>query len=372
MKLFVTLIVSEVVVGVFSGRALLWNSGSEKRHDQGEMQLCKRDTTCLAWYRCPPSRLPREQFHLSCFYEGYSKWDMGVCCVNPRKGPNTKIDISPNTTPSTTTSTMVIPIKLIQECGKSYATPGSKERPGNWPWMVAIRKAQRNGTEIYWCNGFLIDDSHILTAAHCFHDRNVTLYSLRIGSNDQRLGDVYHMKRLLTPESYQLNRFYSDIALVTLDRPVTTKNVMPICLPFSIFKNFTSPKATIAGWAMESPSTSSSNYLREQHGLPIISNKLCNSIYKKRIAAPFDKNFPLGITPDFICAGSPDGGKRNCGAASGGPLMIYKGSRWYAIGILIFGVERCDKFPKGYTRISSYKDFIQNNLREHNSNYFQY
>lgn len=39
---------------------------------------------------------------------------------------------------------------------------GKNADPGEWPWMVALFNAGRQ-----FCGGSLIDEQHILTAAHC-------------------------------------------------------------------------------------------------------------------------------------------------------------------------------------------------------------
>ena len=70
------------------------------------------------------------------------------------------------------------------------------------------------------------------------------------------------------------------------------------------------------------------------------------------------------VTNRQICAG---GGKEDsCAGDSGGPLMArnIQTQRWYMAGIVSFGPYPCarENKPAVYTNVSSYVDWIKDNL----------
>jgi len=75
-------------------------------------------------------------------------------------------------TSSTSPSTTKFPINgdtLSQSCGAKNGNQdqerivgGKNADPGEWPWMVALFNGGRQ-----FCGGSLIDNNHVLTAAHC-------------------------------------------------------------------------------------------------------------------------------------------------------------------------------------------------------------
>lgn len=69
---------------------------------------------------------------------------------------------------SSSTSTSKSPTNLSQ-CGAKNGNQdqerivgGKNADPGEWPWIAALFNAGRQ-----FCGGSLIDDKHVLTAAHC-------------------------------------------------------------------------------------------------------------------------------------------------------------------------------------------------------------
>ncbi|XP_015930822.2 clotting factor G beta subunit-like isoform X1 [Parasteatoda tepidariorum] len=341
---------------------------------ENNQEQCPRRSRCIAWSRCPPSR--RSRVPNDCYYEGYSRRNPGVCCVEERRRtlsgeiPN-EIPRFPVSTTTSTTTTMAAPMNSPNgpDCGRSLAIAGmmiggSPAGQNVYPWMVAITTLDGIPT----CTASLIDRTHVLTAAHCFDTNgpiDTKIYALRIGNVDQRLGDRYTISNLAIPNTYRNGRYYSDVAVITLDRPVNSPDFMPICLPDSTFRNFTNRGVTLAGWGSTRHGGPTSDILMQLNGVSVVSTYQCNSIFGRGISG-FNSQFPSGIDTSFICAGFLEDarGRDSCGGDSGGPMMVSQGGRWYQIGILSFGHMRCGEpgYPAVYTRVSSSMNFILGNL----------
>lgn len=92
-----------------------------------------------------------------------------------------------------------------------------------------------------------------------------------------------------------------------------------------------------------------------------VPNSKCDSVYKAR--------HRISITNNQLCAGGLLG-QDSCKGDSGGPLMYVdrtnpKTGYYYCAGVVSFGPNPCGKegFPGVYTRVSSYTDWIVNNLK---------
>ncbi|KAF8781765.1 Transmembrane protease serine 11B-like protein like [Argiope bruennichi] len=99
-----------------------------------------------------------------------------------------------------------------------------------WSWMAGIynRNAQRP-----FCGGTVIDDMHILTAAHCFDPRglNTSQYTVKIGEVDLMASNPsYEIDEIKAHENYQPGLYYDDIALIRLKERVPN-DAIAICVP---------------------------------------------------------------------------------------------------------------------------------------------
>lgn len=82
------------------------------------------------------------------------------------------------------------------------------------------------------------------------------LYSARIGSVDQNVGQTFSVENIVIPEGYRRNRYYDDIAILTLSREVNSPGFNPICLPDEaiVSRDLVGIGTTVAGWGSEVPS----------------------------------------------------------------------------------------------------------------------
>lgn len=93
--------------------------------------------------------------------------------------------------------------------------------------------------------------------------------------------------------------------------------------------------------------------------LPVVSNDQCKQSYI---------NFKNTVIDDnTLCAGYVSGGKDACQGDSGGPLMLARMQQdnylYYQIGIVSYGFKCAEPgFPGVYTRVTSYLQWIENNI----------
>ncbi|XP_040079461.2 serine protease grass-like, partial [Ixodes scapularis] len=168
------------------------------------------------------------------------------------------------------------------ECGRRHIRNtvserimnGTDAKPGNWPWMVGLYT--RNDT--FHCGGVLISEQFVLTAAHCFHNKNASFLSARLGStNKTRATDCsdettrrdaaersdttesdatqnvkvtcVDVEEVCIPVQDDCNFFMKDIAILRLKRPVNlTDFIRPICLPQNCVEPRLDVRTYIAGW----------------------------------------------------------------------------------------------------------------------------
>lgn len=262
---------------------------------------------------------------------------------------------------STTTSSLSSSID-ISECGakngdqdQERIVGGQNADPGEWPWIAALFNAGRQV-----CGGSLIDNVHILTAAHCVAHMNswdVARLTVRLGDyNIKTNNEVVHIekrvRRVVRHKGFDVRTLYNDVAVLTLSEPVQfTERVRPICLPAGS-QLYHGKVATVIGWGSLRESGPQPAILQEV-AIPVWTNSECKEKYGTAA--------PGGIVDSFLCAGRA--AKDSCSGDSGGPLMVNDG-RWTQVGIVSWGIG-CGKgqYPGVYTRVTHFIPWISKNLR---------
>ncbi|XP_020279968.1 proclotting enzyme-like [Pseudomyrmex gracilis] len=285
----------------------------------------------------------------------------GIATTWPTKKP-TWVSSSTTTFSSTLTTKSPIDNVSLSQCGAKNGNQdqerivgGKNADPGEWPWIAALFNAGRQ-----FCGGSLIDDIHILTAAHCVVNMNswdVARLTVRLGDHNLKTNtEIRHVerrvKRVVRHRGFNARTLYNDVALLTLNEPVEfTELIRPICLP-SGSQLYSGKTGTVIGWGSLRESGPQPAILQEV-SIPIWSNNECKSKYGAAA--------PGGIIDSFLCAGRAT--KDSCSGDSGGPLMVNDG-RWTQIGIVSWGIG-CGKgqYPGVYTRVTHFLPWIYKNLK---------
>ncbi|XP_060849917.1 venom protease-like isoform X2 [Rhopalosiphum padi] len=260
-------------------------------------------------------------------------------------------------------------------CGKRKAPSfrivgGSDSDLGVWPWMVALGymgKDDGNDSIIWSCGGTLISNKHVLTAGHSVANTGRSILTVaRLGdlNLDSTIDDWVTpldvpIERVIQHEKYNKTAFSYDIGLVILKNDITfTTFIQPICLPLSPdMKNIDMGNNLpfITGWGKTDTVEEPSSSLKEVR-VPIIDNEYCQWMIYRELKQV------RGVVIDDrkLCAGEQ--GKSACSGDSGGPLMWLKKKQFYLIGINSYGQVECGVTPDVYTKVSSYIDWILENI----------
>ncbi len=224
----------------------------------------------------------------------------------------------------------------------------------DYPWQIYFRFGD------FMCGGTIIADHWILTAAHCTQDKynnpvSISDMSVLVGASNpyNDTGKWYNVKSYTIHENYSNTTFINDIAVLELDEDIDYVNAEPIELIslFDVDSGATIPgvMSTVTGWGV---TRASSNQTSDD--FPILLQKVELPIVDNSVGEQFFSN----VIPSMLMAGYENGTKDACSGDSGGPLTVVADGETKIAGIVSYGSETCNTYG-GYTRISSYLDWIE-------------
>jgi len=256
------------------------------------------------------------------------------------------------------------PFLYLQGLAQPYIVNGVEAVPHEFPFMAALMNRNRQ-----FCGGSLIDERHILTAAHCVaHMSKYDVQNLRVRLGDHNIKDGIkdgstvekRVKRVIRHKGFSSSTLWNDVAILTMEDDVQfNNNIQPICLARGS-NSYVDRKVTVAGWGTLSEGGSQPSNLMKVD-VKVWTNARCKSSY--------GSSAPGGITSHMLCA-SDNVNRRprdSCSGDSGGPLFScpYNGS-CEQIGIVSWGIGCAkERYPGVYTRVTEMMPWISRIVAEY-------
>jgi len=307
---------------------------------------------------------------------GFLGFDFTLCCEDPNQittqapttpRPTTQRPTTQRpTTQRPTTQTTVAPIQ--DNCGtnsNNRIVGGTESRQGDWPWAVVLgTKNSFSNRFSVQCGGTLLDQTTVLTAAHCFDQAggpNVVRlgdHDINTSSDGAQAVDV-SIRRIIQHPGWDSNSLENDICILKLSQPIQySRDIRRACLPTQyrgqdLPSVLARPQPIVVGWGSTSTGTGPTNRLR-QAPVQMVTQQQCAQAYRQV------SRVTIGATK--LCAG--EGTRDTCNGDSGGGLFSRNlGGGFAVVGVTSFGVECArDDFPGVYTRVDEYLPWIQQNM----------
>ncbi|XP_072044677.1 transmembrane protease serine 13-like [Amphiura filiformis] len=238
---------------------------------------------------------------------------------------------------------------------------GQEASEGSWPWQVQLRRYDHSdGTTQFICGGTLIDDWHVLTAAHCFTANggdDTRDWYVVLGRHHRDVGGFFSgVTKITMHPAYNTLTLQHDIALVELKQPRNkyAVNINHACLDSKQLLD-EEVMCFATGWGTTKYLGGMASVLHEAN-LPVLDQQSCSSslVYGSMFA------------DTMLCAGFLNGGIDACQGDSGGPLVCKfrdvssNNGRWYLMGITSWGIG-CGLVnkPGVYTKVQEYIPWIR-------------
>nr|ACO10347.1 Anionic trypsin-1 precursor [Caligus rogercresseyi] len=234
-------------------------------------------------------------------------------------------------------------IKASRAMGNSKIVGGEEVEPNSIPYQISFQRA-RDG--FAFCGGSILDETTVITAAHCCDRQQADKVQIVAGEHDLKTssGDEQLRKvtKIIMHEDYFTKGTNNDICLLKLESPLEMNDkVKPVTLPEE--NETPKGKVVVSGWGTLYSNGPVSPTLRSVQ-LNIRSFDLCNLVYTGK------------LDETMICAAAL--GKDSCQGDSGGPLM----QNDTLVGVVSWGIGcAIPIFPGVYAKTSVFIDWINKN-----------
>ncbi|XP_017772800.1 PREDICTED: chymotrypsin-1-like [Nicrophorus vespilloides] len=220
---------------------------------------------------------------------------------------------------------------------------GNKAPDGSFPYQISLRGL----FDSHSCGGSIINENWILTAAHCVEGSLAATLTVVVGSNKLNSGGVkYKISKAIYHENYDGYLIKNDVAVLKLAKPLEfNSDVQPIPLADSDIGG--DADCVLSGWGTTSYPGNVPNDL-QYINLKTLTVEDCQQ-----------RQAPNEVFDSQVCTLTQKG-EGACHGDSGGPLV----SGGKQIGIVSWGRPCGIGYPDVFTRVSSFREWINKNINE--------
>ncbi|KAL7386739.1 hypothetical protein ABVT39_012671 [Epinephelus coioides] len=227
---------------------------------------------------------------------------------------------------------------------------GEVGKKGESPWQVLLLNARGR----FHCGGVLIDESWVLTAAHCLE--NNFKFSVRLGDYERHRDEgtevTLGVVETFRHPHYNTRTVDNDIALLRLQSPAPfSQYIVPACLPGREMAervlHLNGTITVVTGWGKEDLDSTRFSSALNVIKVPLVERSICS------------QQMSHNISNNVLCAGILGQRMDACEGDSGGPMVTLYQDTWFLIGLVSWG-EGCGREDKLgiYTKVSNYNEWI--------------
>jgi len=253
----------------------------------------------------------------------------------------------------------------VADVGTNRIVGGDEVVRHSIPWQAGLGNKGAFATP--WCGGTILDENHILTAAHCTEGESADDLQVWTGEHDisQADGDTRHnVVKIIDHPNYNSQTTNNDYSILVLDcaKPIDlTDKARAACLPeqndrAKFEANVAATMFNVSGWG-DKKNTGGDDDILHVVTVPFVNQETCQELYEDET-----------ITGNMICAGNTlEGGVDSCQGDSGGPMTWQDpdSGKWKVVGVVSWGYGCADKnFPGVYAEVEDVLPWIKENTKD--------
>ncbi|CAB3362924.1 Hypothetical predicted protein [Cloeon dipterum] len=239
---------------------------------------------------------------------------------------------------------------------------------GYYPWVVALLDAETN---VYLGGGVLLNNVHVLTAAHKIYtvdnSSNPERIKVRLGEWDARNHrEPYrpidrNVTEIIVHPEFNAKNLKGDVAILTMEEVVPLRqnpHIGSACLPAAT-SNFVGQRCWVSGWGKDAFEPMGKLQEVMKHvDVPVIDPDECETRLRD---TKLSQHFQLD-KQSFLCAGG-EPQKDACTGDGGSPLVCESTTtqgQFYVAGLVAWGIGCATPgLPGVYVNVAGYSDWIR-------------